>query len=377
MGGLNMNPFIYGMVVKGDNFYDREKESKQIIDTLSGGNNMVLYAPRRYGKTSLVFHVMKRLETQGFLCIYFDFMPAYSVEAFVRLYTKTLAAKQSSLQKFAATFTSIVKKIRPTIGFSAEGNTEFSVDLADTEIDETTVAEVLDLTEKLDSRSKRVIVFFDEFQAAEKLSNINFESLLRSKIQQQKNTNYLFFGSKTHLMTEMFNDRSRAFYQAASQMTIGALPEADTIAYLQRSFRGSNISIDVKTAKYLIEQSGNIPHYIQLLASEVWQELVGRRCSVKPETIDACAARVLANKSDYYMELFDRQANSKKQLLQALVKSGENIFSAAFMRTNRLQAGGTIQRAVRELSNDGLVDKTENGYIIADPFFRLFVKSTM
>ena len=94
-----MNSFSYGTIVKVDNFHDRKEETKRLVYTFSGGNNVVLYAPRRFGKTSLVFRVIEHLEKQGFICIYFDFMPVFSPESFVRLYTKALSEKQSNLNK--------------------------------------------------------------------------------------------------------------------------------------------------------------------------------------------------------------------------------------------------------------------------------------
>ena len=78
-----MNPFSYGTIVKDSNFYDRKEECARIVSTLSGGNNVVLYAPRRFGKTSLVFKAIEQLEKAGFICIYFDFMPVFSPESFV------------------------------------------------------------------------------------------------------------------------------------------------------------------------------------------------------------------------------------------------------------------------------------------------------
>lgn len=119
-----MNPFTYGIVATGESFYDREKECNQIVKTLAGGNNMVLYAPRRFGKTSLVLKAIQQLEKQGFKCIYFDFMPVFSTESFIRLFTKSLAVQQSNLQKFASTFSSVVKNIRPVIKFGVDGNPE-------------------------------------------------------------------------------------------------------------------------------------------------------------------------------------------------------------------------------------------------------------
>ena len=80
-----MNPFSYGTIVKGDHFYDRKEECDRIVSTLSNGNNLVLFAPRRYGKTSLVFRAIEELEKKGITCIYFDFLPVYSLETFVNL----------------------------------------------------------------------------------------------------------------------------------------------------------------------------------------------------------------------------------------------------------------------------------------------------
>ncbi|MDR0829533.1 MAG: ATP-binding protein [Prevotellaceae bacterium] len=369
-----MNPFTYGTIVKGDNFYDRTDECSRIVQTLLGGNNLVLYAPRRFGKTSLVFKAIEQLENQGFICVYFDFMPVFSAESFFRLYSKALSAKQSNLQKFAQIFTSVIKSIRPIIKFGQDGMPEFSVDFANTVIDETVISQLLGLPEKIADENHRVLVFFDEFQEVEKLGNINFEGLLRSKIQQQQNVNYLFFGSKTHLLQEMFNSKKRAFYNAASQMTISYLPENETIEYLQQKLSKDNINIDNATAKYLISVAANIPHYIQLLAAEVWQYAVNHIDTITLEIINECAERVLALKSDFYMELFDRQSASKKQLLQTLVIEGKNIFSATYIKRHNLPSIGTLQRAVKGLINDGIIEKINDSYFVADPFFVMFLK---
>ncbi|MDR0688524.1 MAG: ATP-binding protein [Prevotellaceae bacterium] len=368
-----MNPFSYGAAVKGENFYDRKEDCKRIVDTLAGGNNLVLYAPRRFGKTSLVFRAIEQLERQNFICVYFDFMPVFSPESFVRLYAKALAAKQSNLQKFAKTFVSIVKSIRPVLGFGQDGTPEFSIDFASSTVDEAVVSQLLDLPELMAKSSKRVLVFFDEFQEVEKLKGIYFEGLLRSKIQQQRRVSYLFFGSKTHLMQAMFNDKKRAFYNAASQMTISYLPEKDTVAFLQQNFAKKGIRLDEEMAQYIISATANIPHYIQLLAAEIWQAAESS-ASITHEAVNKSILQVLALKGDYYMELFDRQSNSKKQLLLALCRDGKNIFSEAYIRANNLPNSATLQRAVTGLTSDGIIDKTGREYFISDPFFKLFLK---
>jgi hypothetical protein len=70
---------------------------------------------------------MEALEKKNCMCVYFDFMPVYSPESFVRLYAQCLSKKQSNLNKFVKTFTSAIKNLRPTLGFNCNGDAEFSI----------------------------------------------------------------------------------------------------------------------------------------------------------------------------------------------------------------------------------------------------------
>lgn len=370
-----MNPFSYGTIAQGDYFYDRKEESELIVSTLSGGNNLVLFAPRRYGKTSLVFKVIELLELQGFTCIYFDFLPVYSIETFVNLYISAIEKKQSNLQKLLQTISTVVKNIRPKLTFNSEGKPEFGIDFIENKVSIQTLSEVLDLPEKLFLSGKKTIVIFDEFQEITKLNKYGFENLLRSKIQQQLKVNYLFLGSQTHLLTDMFNNKNRAFYNSASHLQLGTLPYEDTIAFLQEKFSGSAIQIDRQTSLFLIEQSENIPYYIQLLAAEIWQYMITSQTKVTHEIVISCSKRIVELKSDYYYELFDRQSVMQKQLLKALVISGENVFSADYVKRFRLSTTSTTQKAILVLMDSGLIDKTGNTYFISDPFFKRFIQN--
>lgn len=370
-----MNPFSYGTIVRGDFFYDRKEEGERIVTTLSGGNNLVLFAPRRYGKTSLVFRVIEQLESQGFTCIYFDFLPVYSIETFVSLYIGAIEKKQPNLQRLVQVITHVVKSIRPKLTFDSGGNAEFGIELNESSVSIQTLSEVLDLPEKLAQKGKKTIVIFDEFQEITKLNKIGFESLLRSKIQQQQQVNYLFLGSRTHLLSDMFNNKNRAFYNSASHMQLGTLPPEETVAYLQEKFGSSGIQIGLQEALYLIEQTGDIPYYIQLLAAEIWQYMITWKILVTTEIIDTCARQIVELKQDYYYELFDRQSIMQKQLLLALVHSGDNIFSAAYAKRFRLSAASTTQKSVLVLMDSGIIDKTDHTYFISDPFFKRFLQN--
>ena len=157
-------------------------------------------------------------------------------------------------------------------------------------------------------------------------------------------------------------------------MSIGSLPQLDTIAFLRTRFSQSNICIDDETAKYVILVAADIPHYIQLLASEIWQSMINSQTAVTKAIVDECAQNLLVLKSDYYMELFDHRSQNQKQLLKALTKDNKNIFSADYIKKHRLSAGSTLQRSVKGLIEEGIIEKRGDEYFIADPFFWLFVE---
>ncbi len=369
-----MNPFKYGTIVRGDFFYDRKEETERIISTLKAGNNMVLFAPRRYGKTSLVFRVIEILEKLGYTCIYFDFLPVYSVESFVSLYINAIEKKQKNLTRLVQIISKVVKNIRPKLTFDSAGNPEFGVEMAENDVSVETLSEVLDLPSKLAQSGKKTIVIFDEFQEIIKLNKIGFENLLRSKIQQQENVNYLFLGSRTHILNDMFNNKNRAFYNSASHMQLDALPIKDTIKYLKDKFSTSGIQIESAEAEYLISLTFNIPYYIQLLSAEIWQSMITTLDIVTNEIIDNCAEQIIIHKHDYYHELFDRQSTKQKQLLLGLIHTGANIFSAQFTKKYRLSTPSTTQKSASSLMDSGIIDKTGNNYFISDPFFKRFLE---
>jgi hypothetical protein len=65
----------------------------------------------------------------------------------------------------------------------------------------------------------------------------------------------------------------------------------------------------------------------------------------------------------------------QKQLLIALVHSGDNIFSALYTKRFRLSAASTTQKSVFVLMDSGIIDKTDSSYFISDPFFKRFLKN--
>lgn len=368
-----MNPFKYGSIVKEPYFFDRKEEKDRIINIISGGNNIVLYSPRRYGKTSLIMNVIDDLKNKNFTCIYIDLMKIFSRESFIENYTRAILSQQSYAKTVIEKFVKFVRGIRPIIIFDEQGRVNFSLDYLGNKILDRTLEDIIDLPSKYASKNNRYIIVMDEFQDITKLNGENFEKLLRSKIQMHEYVNYIFMGSRTHILMDMFNNKNRPFYNSAYAMNLGKLPEAETIQFIIERFRSTKLIINEEVAALIIEKANNIPYYIQFLASEVWQYAIGNYKKIQKEFVEFCFERIIELKSDYYYELYDKLSLYQKKLIYALARENQNIFSAEYAKKYRLSVPSTTQKALKSLIEQGIIEKEENSYLFDDPFFREFI----
>lgn len=369
------NPFRFGNIVSGEFFYNREDEFARIKHTLAGGNNITLYAPRRYGKSSLVEKALMELEKEGYTTIYLDMMSVYSRDTFIKNYTGTIANKQSaSLAVTVKKIAKFISGIVPSVSFDSSGMPTFSLSWIEGKDKEQTLIDVINLPEKLATGNNKWIIAFDEFQEITKLNGENFEKLLRSGIQHHQNVSYLFLGSKTHLLKDMFNNKNRAFYNAAVVMSIDTIKENKSIEYLIKRFKLSGIEIDIDTSKYLLDKVANIPYYIQFMAYEIWQDIIlSDEKRVTIEHINNAVERILSLKSDYYWELTNKQTSYRKKVLHAISQLGSELFSKQTSRTFDLGAVSSTQKAVEVFIEDGIIERNKNQYKFSDPIYKIFI----
>ncbi len=369
-----MNPFKYGGVVSGQYFYDRQKECKLIKNDLRNGNNLVMYAPRRYGKTSLIKKVLEELETEDIKTIYIDFFNITNKKRFLEIYSlKILQKNKFSVENGIRIFRNFVKSITPSVTFDDKGNPQFQINFLNSPVDEKSFEEIVNLPEKL-SEGKKWVVVFDEFQEINKLNGENFEKELRALIQFHNNVSYVFMGSRTHLLMNMFRDKSRAFYKIGKNIKIDTIDSTETINFLQNKFIENKIKISNDTAEYIITSSDNIPYYIQFIAAELWQNKIDNKSEITKASVDEVIKRIIELESDYYLELYGNLTNYQKIVLIALSKSGKEIFSKEYMREYGLSIGSSTQRAVKKLIELSIIDKKEGIYVYSDPFFKKFIQ---
>lgn len=370
---MKENPFKYGVVVDEPFFINREKELAGISLDLVTGSNLIITSPRRYGKTSLMAKILHNLEKEGYPVIYIDLFRTAGLRQFIDTYCSELLKQQPGLKKALSTFQQWIRGIRPAVSVDPSGTPVFTFSYDPAFPIYESLTDVLNLPLKI-PKNKRWIIVMDEFQDIEKFNGKDTEKCFRSVIQFHDNISYVFMGSKTHLLSQMFSSRDRAFYGFGKMIRIDKIPREEMVRYIIARMESTGISCRQELAGEIVSLSDNIPYFVQFLASETWKEAYLNNGSLGREQIDRAIEHLLDNQQDHFHQLIDTLNPYQKKVLQALSKEQQLIYSYDFMKTHDLGAVSSTQRAIDKLIQSGIIEKEQESILFSNPFFHKFLQ---
>ena len=373
------NPFNYLQFATGDQFYDRREIRKDLLSRfLSGQSNVVLYGPRRYGKSSLVGELVGDLEKAGVPCVTLDVVKVPSIDMFVSIYATKVYRRLAPVKFEFKKLGTFLKSLRPKMTLDQTGAAGLSFDLSDAPVGPEALTEVLDLPQKLLAGKDRAVVVFDEFQEVKDLlPNDGFERVMRSAIQSHRNVSYIFLGSRYHILRRMFTDHNRPFYKSAVTILLDKPPVEESVRFVMDRFASAGKSIAREAAEHLVAKIENIPYYIQQLGFETFRLVDdAHRKSVSSADVDAAHANLSGFNRDQYEQLMLTLSASQKKLLIALARERTNEFGDAYRRRYALGVSSTVNSAKSKLMEDGHIEISDDQYVVADPFFAQFLRVT-
>ncbi|WP_297889901.1 ATP-binding protein, partial [Sulfurihydrogenibium sp.] len=208
------NPFYYGGVVGKENFCNRKEEINQLKSDIKNGLNVLLYAPRRFGKTSLVLRTVEELgKKENLNFVFVDLLGISNIEEFINEYFNAIVKSfETSIEK-TINFLKNILNFKPTVKILLDqsGSYKLQIEFTKSQLNQT-LEEVLNLPLKYANKGKKICVIFDEFQ---EIQTIGVENKLRTIIQHHSNKiSYIFMGSKKSVLTKMFSDKTKAFYKS-------------------------------------------------------------------------------------------------------------------------------------------------------------------
>ena len=376
------NPFRFGQVVSGELFCDRKSEIKQITQNLSGGQSIVLFSPRRYGKTSLLKAVSKELKSKRILYGHVDFFACNSTEKVVQAVSsaaaKAIINDLKSIEKFIKKTAQFFTRTRFAIRFEPNGTGSFTV-LPELSPQATSIETLSDalvgLNSYLRKSKKRAVVVLDEFQQILRI-NSNLEAEFRTIIQQQDRIAFAFLGSRTHLLQDIFINEKRPFYHSAKLIELGPIAQEELTKFIKTRFKKIGVSISEELALRIANKVEGHPDYAQRLCSHIFDSLESN--TVSEELIEAGVLRMLVSLTPSLSGIFEELPIRESQVMTLLAEHGPIATFSSKMLYKYDMGMPSLHKALSSLIRKDLISKGQDKkYFIIDNFLAEWIREVL
>jgi hypothetical protein len=364
--------FIYGVAVEGNNFTDREKETRRLKQNFENGQNTILISPRRMGKTSLVRKVQKLVDTKSVVTVYMDIYDCRNEYEFYNKFAvalmKQTAGKVEAVIKNVKEF---LVRLSPTISFGPDPNNELSVSLGITPKDYSP-EEILQLPERIASKTgKHIVVCIDEFQqVGEFPDTLSVQKRMRSVWQLQSNASYCLFGSKKHLLSDLFQNKRMPFYQFGDIMFLQPIPTEEWIPFIRQKFEEKKMSISDTLIEKICSTVQNQSSYVQQLA---WNVMLNTTGKADDTTLETAIEDMLNQNSQLFLQQIESLTAYQMNFLKAIARGVHTDFTSKEVLTSHdLGTKSNVSRIQAMLTQKELIEKTPAGIVLTDPVFALW-----
>lgn len=374
---MDNKPFMFGIPVEDSHFIGRQAEMERLSANFRYGINTILLSPRRWGKTSLVNKVAAMVHSKDIVVVTMDIFSCRNeydfYNAFSEAVLKQTASKVEEWKDLAKGF---IERLVPKISLSLDRQTEYGVSLGITPKTHQP-EEVLSLPEVIASRKGcHIVVCIDEFQqVGEFPDSLSVQKRMRTVWQHQKNVSYCLYGSKMHMMTNLFQKKSYPFYKFGELLYLKNIPFESWLPYIQDGFAKQGKHISEQLVKQLCENVDYQSSYVQQLA---YDTLLLTDDEVTDDILKTALNDLVDQNSIVYIEQTQSLTSYQLNFLRAVLAGQSTDFGKKDLREEYdYGSPSNVARLKNALTAKELIEPTAEGYIIGDPVLRLWLKRVL
>ncbi|MFW5774411.1 MAG: AAA family ATPase [Tangfeifania sp.] len=369
-------PFVFGRLAIKKNFTNREEERKRLINNFLMLVNTTLISPRRWGKSSLVEKAAGEAEKSD-KNLRFCFIDAFNVRTEEQFYqllaTETLKASATKLETLLENAKTFMGKFFPKLSFSPDNQNELSLSLDWKEVKKQP-DDILNMVEKIAvAKGWKIVVCIDEFQnIATFESPVAFQKKLRANWQKHQHTAYCLYGSKRHMLMDVFTDSSMPFYKFGDLMFLEKIKKEDWIKFITKRFRDTKKLISKDNAGLIADLAECHPYYVQQLAQQCWFRS-SDECS--EETIYKAHEGIVDQLSLLFQSKTEELTNSQINFLKALLSEVAQFSSKETMAEFDMGTSANVVKIKKTLENKEIIDIRGNEISLLDPMYKSWLKT--
>jgi hypothetical protein len=368
------SPFIFGKIVTGNAFINRTEEIARLKSNFLNRVNTVLISPRRWGKSSLVMESYRQTSKTNpdVLFCFLDLFRIRTEEDFYKQFAlQVIKASSGRLDDWIRNVKDFMGRLSPSISFGTDPMNDFQISfgVSNGAIDR---QEILNLPEKIAAKKKKsLIICIDEFQnIGNYAESLSFQQLLRSVWQHQQNVSYCIYGSKRHMMLELFEKQSMPFYKFGDLMFLQKIESPHFVKFITESFSATGKTISSQLAKKVIDRVEAHPYFVQQLAHVLW---VNTDSLADEELLEYSVNELLDQSTILYQEIINGLSNTQINLLIALAAGIENLNSQEIIQQYNLGTSGNVSKIKKALISKEIIDSSYSRISYLDPVFRLWM----
>ncbi len=368
-------PFIYGRLAEKESFIDRVDDRRELKNFLRHGINVILVSPRRWGKSSLVKTAMDELaaEDSHTKVCFMDASKIHTEEEFYNAFASAvIQGVSSTVEQKLSDLVRFINRFTPSVTIASDPLNSIEVNLKMNPTQESP-KHILQLPEKIaEAKGVQVIVCIDEFQQLACLPTWKkMEALLRSEWQLQHRTTYCLYGSKMHMMKDIFHKASSPFFKFGQLMNLKRISKDYWVPYIMHNFERTGKSITQEQAETLCERVQYNSWYVQQYCFFLWSHT---DTAVTQQTLDEQLQLVLDTNEDLFLTEMDSLTPTQIGMLKAVASGEKHLNAKETVEKYGLGQPQSITRNKKVLVEKDLLEKRLSDLLFVDPLFELWIK---
>jgi hypothetical protein len=369
-----MNPFSISSISR-DKFCNRVMEMEKLQNYMRNGTHVVVYAPRRFGKSSLANVVQAGLADMD--NVYVELFSVTSIDEVAKLLYSGIA---NALGANAARKTSFLKKISEffshvkfTLSYDAVGQTpKFDVSLGES----SPAVCIKDVISSLDAyckkQNRRACVVLDEFQEICGLKESKqIEAFLREGMQRAEMVSFMFMGSRRTILKDMFENKTRPFYKSTLKLELEGMPHDVIADFVADRFALAGHPIAPALAEQIVSFTNGYAYYTQKLALLYFDAIESG-----VNDLDMAKAELIRSESSDCENVFVGLAANQKKVLKAIANNPTaNLYASSYLRDNQLGAASSVRMAVGKLKQLDYIEERDGAWRTVDPILEKWIRA--
>jgi uncharacterized protein len=366
------SPFRVGDHVSGLFFTNRAEEVGRILTAMREPARLLVFGPRRVGKSSAIGVAMERARADGVLVVRADLATASSLVDVANrlLHSLSRQCERDRLVEFAAglapnvTLTFDEVSGAPRVSFGVERRR------APADGQRRSLEEVMERLATEAASGARVAVVLDEFQAIGRFGGESAEWYLRDLIQRHGEVSFVCAGSELSLIHDMVG-KDRAFFRAFELLHMGPMAAEHLGRWIDERLGGAGVAAEGVGLAIIAEAGPRTQDVLQVARRVYSRSLVAGVATVAD--VEAAMVDVVHEEDAVIRATWLDLTPHQQNVLRAVAAGVDQLFSTATRDRFGLPTSSTVAAAVDALEARGLLFRDGGEVTMDSPFFRLWV----